>query len=235
MTEQFKEVTGDDVDRSKGTSPFYLLADRSQSMEVNIDTVNRVLARVIGKLSRRTDVRMNAQVGIISFGQSAILELPATTLTAGTPSPKLEAHGQTYFSEAFGLLWEDYQRLLAENQEAGIETHRAVAWLFTDGQVNPRDQPWRETLHRIIDDPKRPHIFTFGIGSNVREEELREMATELAWFHPAATPEQVTEALEKWADTFVGTLVGTLSRGKLTYETPAYGRSLPPIPVKTLK
>lgn len=212
-------------------SIFYLLVDRSGTMKHDIDTVNEILSNIVEDLSFETAVKLSVQLGVVSFADTARLDIAARDIESAMPVPKVRSGGRTNFEAAFKLLASDIERVQRDNAARNIQSHRTVVFLLTDGRPEPSTQKWQDALEALLDtSTTRPHIFAFGLGSMDRTI-LGEMATDQAWIFPGATREQVRESLREWANVFVGTVVGTASSGELRLEPPQGAEQLPVIPL----
>ena len=227
----FTELTDDRVPE-RGITPFFLLVDRSQSMADVEPVLNEVLENIVDDLIHEPAVKMSGQLGVITFGDEATVDIPVGAINAGLTAPTISTGGRTNYAAAFSLLREEMRRAIRVNTEGDSSTRRPVVFFLTDGEPQPIDQPWREQLRALVDEPFAPRIFTFGLGT-ADDRVLGQVATDEAWKYDNLDRATISRALKEWASVFVGTVVGTLgaAQGPVASVPPQGARSLPVIPI----
>ncbi len=160
--------------------PFYLVIDVSGSMHDRLPAINAELPQLQREIASDPIVGEIARFGVISFSQSATMEMPLSDLLKVDRMPELEAGGPTNYGAAFrfmkACLPHDAQWFASE----GYRLYRPAIFFITDGV--PTDRDWQSTHAELVAPgfDYRPNIVAFGFG-DADPETLRQVATYKAY------------------------------------------------------
>lgn len=161
-----------------------LVLDRSGSM-----TGEPIEAARDGASHLASGLTAEHQSGLVSYSSSATLDDPMSFDHASTVSAieSLTAGGSTATGDAIDLSHDDFQN----NARTGV---RDVMILLTDGITNTGSDPVVQAQQAKDDDIE---IYAIGLGSNVNEQELREIATSPDHFHQPQTTDDLLAVFDE--------------------------------------
>jgi uncharacterized protein YegL len=201
--------------------PFYLVADVSASMRgEKLDALNKVTPSVVDSLSTEPILADKVRFGVISFSDTAEVELPLCDLLEGNLAlPQLSARGRTSYGAAFTRLRSEITDDVAALKADGYQVHRPVAFFISDGE--PTDSGWDAAFRALTEfDPATnagfaayPNVIPCGVGD-------AEAKTLARLIHPPRGPKAMrmylmnedqnpAAAITKMAEILVSSIVET--------------------------
>ena len=184
-----RETRNLEVNRGEGYKirPIYLCIDVSGSLGLDsnqsrpwpIDYVNEALDALLVTIRKEREVSEVIKLALMSFAESAKLELPLSDPNTITAMPKLQAGGETSYLQPL--------RKLRELIEEDFRNRRPNAWnrpvvlFITDGFPYRRgesDTDWQAARDALLDPEWFPHpiLVVFGFG-NANEEVIKTLAS----------------------------------------------------------
>lgn len=150
--------------------PIILLIDTSGSMEENMNTLNRSVRELAGRLRKENSEVMKIEIMIITFGKEVKIRVPLTPADR-VILEEFRAEGGTPFGEMLKVLNAELER---------TEKNRflpPVFLLLTDGY--PDFDNWREEFDSFLQKEavKKGERFSLGIGDGFNEGILEEFAS----------------------------------------------------------
>lgn len=157
--------------------PVLVLADTSGSMSEGgkIQALNAALKDMVKSFARESRLRAEIQVGLITFGGAATMQLPLTAAQAITKVDDLNAAGKTPLGSALNLARE----LLEDSERIPSRAYRPVLILLSDGR--PTDD-WKapfEALSKSVRASKASRL-AMAIGADADENLLKSFANDPA-------------------------------------------------------
>lgn len=210
--------------------PVYILTDRSGSMSGEpIVAVNQGLQMLKTDLEQEPRAVESVWISIISFGGTAIVDVPLTELMQFNP-PTLRAEGSTPLGEALRLLNRaiDNDVVLSSGQSTG--DYKPLVFLFTDG--DPTDE-WRTPAQEVKQrsKAKTANIIAVGCGPNINTATLKEITESVLIMENTKAGD--FQRLIAWISQSVkqtSKKAGTLTPGASASGTPPPAIDLPPPP-----
>jgi uncharacterized protein YegL len=167
--------------------PVFVLADISGSMRElrKIETLNDCVTTMIRSFAAEDSTRGEIQVGVVTFGDTALLHQPLVP-AAQLSWTDMRAGGGTPLGAAFTLL----TNLLADEEVIPRRAFMPVLILVSDGK--PTDE-WEEPLERLLASPRGSKAvrLAVGIGSDMEEEDFSVLRKFIA--RPGAEPKRADE------------------------------------------
>lgn len=164
-----------------------LVMDRSGSMGSD----NRMETAKKGAQNLVENLTSNDQSGLVSYSSSATLDKAMDHDHAATSNAidGLFASGQTAIGKGIALSHQDF----LDNGRQGV---RSTMVLLTDGLENQGSEPVKKAQAAKDDGIE---IFAIGVGSNINEPQLRQIASEPedVYFHHAENTDEIEDVF-KW-------------------------------------
>lgn len=162
--------------------PFYVVGDVSGSMMVEgssgksgIDALNDIVPTVVKALISHPVVADKIRFGLISFSDSATVEVPLSDLRdiANSTPPTLRPGGGTSYMSAFMSLRVTLENDVNQLKADGYRVHRPVVFFFSDGYPTDAEQDWKDAWAKLTEDTPDyrayPILLPFGVGEATKE------------------------------------------------------------------
>lgn len=181
MTQSFsEEITETALTDGQVIMPFYLIVDKSWSMQDDVQDLNRAIADMIESIRRDPVVDDLVMLSIITFDTNARTIVPLDSPSA-IQSPAISADGGTNYGAAFREFSRAFEQDRARLKGQGVKVYRPCVFFLTDGA--PGDQDYFETFKSLFAwDPDAkignrafPYFVPFGIGA-APEDVMRRLA-----------------------------------------------------------
>ncbi len=147
--------------------PFYLVADVSVSMSGKpIEALNEALPEVHDAIASDLVVADKTRFSIISFSDTAQVDLPMSDLSDITRMPVFTTRGGTSYAQAFTLIRKQIETDVAQLKADGFRVFRPALFFFSDGAPTDREAEWKAAVGSVLDKgwSARPNIISFGLG-----------------------------------------------------------------------
>jgi uncharacterized protein YegL len=129
--------------------PFYVVADKSLSMEHLEEALTKGIQGVQQEIIDHPEIADVVQVGIILFDTTASVLVPLGELETAD-IPRIVASGGTVYSAAFTTLHDVIAGDIARFKSQGLNTYRPLVFFLSDGEPNPSDHDWEGTFQRLF-------------------------------------------------------------------------------------
>lgn len=129
------------------TMPFYIVVDKSRSMEELEKALNDALRAFQQLIIDHPEVSDVVQVCIIVFDSTASVLVPMGELETADLRD-IVASGGTNYSSAITLLRSTIDSDLASLKSRGFKAYRPCVFFLSDGEPNPSDRDWEATFQR---------------------------------------------------------------------------------------
>ncbi|MGB9687511.1 vWA domain-containing protein [Thermogutta sp.] len=147
--------------------PIALCLDVSGSMAGEpIEELNRGVRLFLDSLREDPIARFSAEVAIVTFSDSAVLQLDFQSLDRIIEPPILSASGQTDLGGGVLLALMLLQNRKHQYQQAGVDYFQPWLVLMTDGQPTTEEHPKAAEEVRKLEREGRLVVFPIGIGPN---------------------------------------------------------------------
>ena len=148
--------------------PIFIASDRSLSMEGEpIRTLNDMLELFRIGFINHPAVGDIARLALVSFSDTATLDVPLADIVELKAMPILTADGNTAYGVAFDLLASVIPSAVRALGAKGYKVLRPTIFLLTDGCPNDNAESRRDAYRRLVDPENRwtPNIAVFGLGT----------------------------------------------------------------------
>jgi uncharacterized protein YegL/tetratricopeptide (TPR) repeat protein len=202
--------------------PVYVTMDVSASVEMRIAELNSELHAMVHVLASEPSVGSSVHLSVISFSDSAHVEVPLTRVADVSDLPQLSARGGTSYGPAFSLLREQIKHDVHSLRHRGFVVRRPLIFFISDGE--PTDWGWREPLQALMD-AYRPNVIAVGYDSAAGST-IAEIGETAAFFleGPSAPAELIRSLLSSVSASVTNS--ATSDAGALTIAVPAGAHSL---------
>lgn len=158
--------------------PFYLLADKSGSMDRVIGEVNTGLSGTLDALESHPMTASKVRFSVIGFNNQADVVLPMSDLREVEAMEELVASGGTSYAAAFRLLKSIIEADVRSLKEQGYMVHRPAVFFLSDGVPTDSIYEWETALAELTSSsfPAHPNIIAFGMG-DADERVIAKVAT----------------------------------------------------------
>lgn len=216
------------VDPGQLVMPFYLVCDVSYSMVNDMPELNDGIRRLRRAVVSEPVVDDVAQIGILTFSDSAKVVLPLSQMS-WNDVPVLSAEGGTNYGAAFRLLSQVIAQDAASLKAQGYKVYRPCVFFLSDGE--PSDSDWDRTFRDTLTYDAvngrgmkaHPVFVPFGF-RDASEHVLRRLAYPLGkgkWYHSKSHSVEV--ALRGILDVIMNSVIGSgmsVSTGQPTLVQP---------------
>ena len=165
-------LTAAEKDDRPPALPIYIVGDRSSSMENEpIRALNEMLETLRIGLLNQPEAADVARIALISFSDTATLDVPLTDVADIRSMPSLTADGSTAYGAVFDLLVSHLPASVDALKSTGHKVYRPSVFMITDGQPNDPEVPRWAAYRRLIspENTWRPNVAVFGLGTADRE------------------------------------------------------------------
>ncbi|MCM1024582.1 MAG: VWA domain-containing protein [Prevotella sp.] len=161
--------SNDLADNPSTRVPVILCLDTSGSMDGSpIDELNGGVQLFYDAIRGDEVAMYAADIGIVTFGDTAQCVSDFTGLSDQASAPRLTASGMTPMGEAVNLALDMLERRKREYKNNGIEYFQPWLVLMTDGKPNGEKSEFTRAIRRTVDmeHNRKLTIFPIGIGSS---------------------------------------------------------------------
>ncbi|MGP4009189.1 vWA domain-containing protein [Streptomyces sp. 4N124] len=180
--------------------PIYVAGDVSLSMEGEpIRALNEMLETFRIGLINNPEAGDVARLAMLSFSDTAKLDVPLTDVVDIKAMPTLTAVASTAYGAVFDLLASDIPSSVLALKGAGHRVYRPSVFLITDGQPND-DETFRWAAYQRLVAPEnrwRPNIAVFGLGTADREMCRKIARGRGKAYFPSSGMDDVADSLKK--------------------------------------
>jgi uncharacterized protein YegL len=151
--------------------PLYVLIDVSFSMarDGKIHAANEITPGLADALALNPVVADKVRIGVVSFADSARVEVPLSDLSTLHAMPALRVRGETSFAGAFAFMADLLAMDLGQVMADGYIVHRPVIFVVTDGEPGLGDHGWRDSLAALVaDDGPSPYVIPLSVGGDLQ-------------------------------------------------------------------
>lgn len=143
----------------------YVVCDVSYSMVDHIVHINDILRELRQYVLNSPDLRQTARLCVISFSDSARVEVPLCRVAELTESIDATAAAATNFTAVFVLLRDTIEHDIASLVAESHHVHRPTVIFLSDGQATD-PALWSAAYQRLIDPgwAVRPRIVALPVG-----------------------------------------------------------------------
>jgi uncharacterized protein YegL len=148
-----------------GVVPLYVVCDASYSMADHVAHVNGILRELRQRILDQPGLAEAARVCVISFSDSARVEVPLCRTSELTENIDTMAAAATNFASAFALVRDTIERDIASLVADSCHVHQPTVVFLSDGQATD-PAVWSDAYQRLIDPAwaARPRIVALAVG-----------------------------------------------------------------------
>lgn len=155
--------------------PVIVLADTSGSMSEDgkIDALNAAMKDMVATFAKESRLRAEIQLGLITFGGTAQLQLPLVSANNVVGLSELKAYGNTPMGAAFDLA----RQLLEDKDQIPSRAYKPILILLSDGQ--PNDE-WEHSFKALCesDRAQKATRLAMAIGPDADEAMLKDFVND---------------------------------------------------------
>jgi uncharacterized protein YegL len=157
--------------------PLYMVVDSSASMGLLLMDVHESLAHILDILHGDPLLGDLIRLSIISYSDTAHVELPLTAANDIDAAPVLKAKSGTMFGPAFATVRECIQGDVALLKAEGVRVLRPAVLFMTDGWPSDLVNDWEHKLDDLKSGKLAPTLISLGLTGNEDPRALQRIAS----------------------------------------------------------